>query len=48
MEQKKLKILGLMSGTSLDGLDLALCEFSEQNKTVSTPVFAAIVAPQPI
>jgi anhydro-N-acetylmuramic acid kinase len=41
MQQKKLKILGLMSGTSLDGLDLALCEFSEQNKTVSFKLLAS-------
>ena len=41
MQSQSLKILGLMSGTSLDGLDLALCEFNEQNKAVSFKLLAA-------
>ncbi len=41
MSENSLKILGLMSGTSLDGLDLALCEFSTQNNTVSFKLLAS-------
>lgn len=41
MRNKYTKIVGVMSGTSLDGLDLALCEFSSQNEVVSFKLLAA-------
>jgi len=41
MRGKYAKIIGIMSGTSLDGLDLALCEFSSQNEVVSFKLLAA-------
>ena len=40
MQPNSLKILGIMSGTSLDGLDLALCDFSTQNNSVSFKLLA--------
>lgn len=41
MRSKYAKIVGIMSGTSMDGLDLALCEFSSQNEVISFKLLAA-------
>lgn len=39
--QKPIKVIGVMSGTSLDGLDLAAVEFSFQNKKWDFKIIAA-------
>ena len=36
-----INILGVMSGTSLDGLDLALCRFYEENHTIKYEILEA-------
>lgn len=41
MKTKSLKILGLMSGTSLDGLDMALCEIYEKNHQLKFELLCA-------
>jgi len=41
MQSKSMKIVGIMSGTSMDGLDLALCEFKIQNGQVSFSLLAS-------
>jgi anhydro-N-acetylmuramic acid kinase len=44
-----MKIVGIMSGTSMDGLDLALCEFKTQNGQVSFNLLASqTIAYEPI
>lgn len=43
-EKKSLKIIGLMSGTSLDGLDIALCEIQESGKNTSVELLEFVTA----
>ena len=40
---KTYRIIGLMSGTSLDGLDIAICEFSKEDDWVYSILFAETI-----
>lgn len=41
MKSNSVKIIGVMSGTSLDGLDLALCDFKIHNNRISFNLLAS-------
>ena len=41
MKEKSMLALGLMSGTSLDGIDLALCRFHKKDTRWSFEIIAA-------
>jgi anhydro-N-acetylmuramic acid kinase len=40
-------IIGIMSGSSLDGLDMALCRFEEKNETITWDILNAQTIPFP-
>jgi len=40
-EKKEYLVLGLMSGTSLDGVDLALCRFTENGSNLNYELLEA-------
>jgi len=44
---EKLNILGIMSGTSLDGLDMALCSFSKTTSEWNYQILKAATLPYP-
>lgn len=44
-ESAKYTVVGVMSGTSLDGLDLALCEFTKKNEAFDYKILKAITVP---
>jgi anhydro-N-acetylmuramic acid kinase len=47
MQNSTYKIIGLMSGTSLDGLDIALCEFTGSGKSWKHSIIKGITLPYP-
>ena len=41
MKKNSIKIIGIMSGTSLDGLDIALCDFKTENSVTKFKLIAS-------
>lgn len=46
-EFRPMRVVGVMSGSSLDGLDLALCDFDQENGRVHHEVLACLNVPFP-
>ncbi len=47
MEQNRWRVLGIMSGTSLDGVDLCLCDIEQHNEKWSFSIIEAKTYPYP-
>lgn len=47
VKNQSLNIIGVMSGSSMDGVDIALCKFSKQKQSIEYAIINAVTIPYP-